>query len=156
VRENVSDGSCLFLLLTASFSCEKRMDFWDRIQATSLAARIRYIPSIQAVVPRHLLPTASTIFMLGVSQTRRISVHKSFAPHLNPQVRYSNVIDTSCAELTTLNFSFPLRRRPAPSHDDFFECVPVVLCDESGHIKFPFSYFTHVTLLTVAQARLSP
>jgi len=30
-----------------------------------------------------------------------------------------------------------------------------VVCDESGHIKFPFSYLAHVTLLTLAQARLS-
>jgi len=29
-----------------------------------------------------------------------------------------------------------------------------VLCDESGHIKFPFSYLAHVTLLTSAQVRL--
>jgi hypothetical protein len=31
-----------------------------------------------------------------------------------------------------------------------------VLCDESGHTKFPFSYHEHVTLLTLAQARISP
>ena len=31
-----------------------------------------------------------------------------------------------------------------------------VMCDESGHTKFPFSYLEHVTLLTLAQARLSP
>jgi len=30
-----------------------------------------------------------------------------------------------------------------------------VVCDESGHIKFPFSYFVRVTLLTLVQARLS-
>ena len=30
-----------------------------------------------------------------------------------------------------------------------------VLCDESGHTNFPFSYLAHVTLLTLAQARLS-
>jgi len=29
-----------------------------------------------------------------------------------------------------------------------------VLCDESGHTKFPSSYLAHVTLLTLAQARL--
>jgi len=29
-----------------------------------------------------------------------------------------------------------------------------VLCDESGHTKFPFSYLAHVTLLTPAQVRL--
>ena len=27
-----------------------------------------------------------------------------------------------------------------------------VLCDESGHTKFPFSYLAHVTLLTLAQS----
>jgi len=31
-----------------------------------------------------------------------------------------------------------------------------VSCDESGLIKFPFSYLAHVTLLTPAQVRLSP
>jgi len=31
-----------------------------------------------------------------------------------------------------------------------------VLCDETGHMKFPFSYLADVTLLTLAQARLSP
>jgi len=30
-----------------------------------------------------------------------------------------------------------------------------VICDESRHIKFPLSYREHVTLLTLAQARLS-
>ena len=30
-----------------------------------------------------------------------------------------------------------------------------VVCDESGQIKFPFSYVAHVTRLTLAQARLS-
>jgi len=30
-----------------------------------------------------------------------------------------------------------------------------VLCDESGHPKFPFSYLAQMTLLTLAQARLS-
>jgi len=29
-----------------------------------------------------------------------------------------------------------------------------VLCDESGHTEFPFSYLAHVTLLTPAQGRL--
>jgi hypothetical protein len=30
-----------------------------------------------------------------------------------------------------------------------------VMCDESGHTRFPFSTLAHVTLLTLAQARLS-
>jgi hypothetical protein len=30
------------------------------------------------------------------------------------------------------------------------------MCDESGHIKFPFSCLAHMTLLTLTQARLSP
>jgi hypothetical protein len=29
-----------------------------------------------------------------------------------------------------------------------------VLCDESGHTKFPFSYLAHVMLLTPAQGQL--
>ena len=29
----------------------------------------------------------------------------------------------------------------------------LVLCDESGYIKFPFSYLAHVTLLAPVQAR---
>lgn len=33
--------------------------------------------------------------------------------------------------------------------------VPTVVCDESGHTKFPFSSLAHVTLLTLAQAHLS-
>jgi len=31
-----------------------------------------------------------------------------------------------------------------------------VLCDESGHIKFPFSYLAHVTLLTPLSLHHSP
>ena len=31
-----------------------------------------------------------------------------------------------------------------------------VVCDESGQTKFPFSYLKHATLLTLAQAQLSP
>ena len=36
----------------------------------------------------------------------------------------------------------------------YVELVSVV-CDESGHPEFPFSYLTHVTLLSLAQVRLS-
>jgi len=32
----------------------------------------------------------------------------------------------------------------------------LVMCDESGHTKFPFSHLEHVTSLTPARARLSP
>jgi len=31
-----------------------------------------------------------------------------------------------------------------------------VMCDESGHTKFPFSHLEHVTLPTLAQARPGP
>jgi len=31
-----------------------------------------------------------------------------------------------------------------------------VMCDESGHTRFPLLYLDHVNLLTLAQARLSP
>lgn len=32
----------------------------------------------------------------------------------------------------------------------------LVMCDEPGHTKFPFSCLAHATLLTLAQAQLSP
>jgi len=41
-------------------------------------------------------------------------------------------------------------------------CVPssarvsCIMCDESGHTEFPFSYLEHVKLLTLAQARFGP
>jgi len=42
---------------------------------------------------------------------------------------------------------------------DWAECLTrnlFVVCDESGHTKFPFWYLAHVILLTLAQIRLSP
>ena len=42
-----------------------------------------------------------------------------------------------------------------PAGPTIFDPLLSVLCDESGHTKFPFSYLNHVTLLTLAQARLS-
>ena len=41
------------------------------------------------------------------------------------------------------------------SYEGSVKAVPSVVCDESGHPEFPFSYLTHMTLLTLAQARLS-
>jgi len=35
-----------------------------------------------------------------------------------------------------------------------YERGPAVLCDESGHTKFPFLYLAHVTMIALAQARL--
>jgi len=42
-----------------------------------------------------------------------------------------------------------------PAGPTIFDPLLSVLCNESGHTKFPFSYLNHVTLLTLAQARLS-
>ena len=45
----------------------------------------------------------------------------------------------------------------SPSHSSraSMTIIIAVVCDESGQIKFPFSYVAHVTRLTLAQARLS-
>src|SRR6187551_1728853 len=45
----------------------------------------------------------------------------------------------------------------SPSHSSraLMTIIIAVVCDESGQIKFPFSYVAHVTRLTLAQARLS-
>ena len=43
-----------------------------------------------------------------------------------------------------------------PTQPSHAQVIDIVMCNESGHTKFPFSYLDHVMLLTLAQARLSP
>ena len=80
----------------------------------------------------------------------KVPCSKRQKPHVTlvntPLICRGNQAESAQNQLLALRFHWALLNTLKPS----------VMCDESGHTKFPFSCLAHVTLLTLAQARLSP